>query len=178
MDLETVAQSILDGKPLIPKLSGSTDQILFEAMNKLGIHMADLSTVLEELLLNAREHGKKSVSVHLGRVLNSLFFAVRDEGVGIHETLPNNIKLSDTRSKSAAALMRLACEEGISGTGTVGRGVGLYLASKYCKDHNAEMLLMCDAGKLLQLQNYFLEKNMLSSEFINGTLVCLRIPLE
>lgn len=173
MNLEDLALSILDDKPLIAELPDSTDQALFDAATLSGLSShTDLMVVLEELLLNAREHGKDSPRVYLAVQDGWIYYAVTDLGSGIHQTIPANPKLSDTRGKATTALLRLACEEGITGTGTLGRGVGLYLLAQYCSKQNAEGYLWSNGGVLRIIGSQFQES--LSNEPITGTIVCLK----
>ena len=61
MNIEDVFYSILTKKPIISKLQGSTDNDLFESYQALNLNNQEFLVVMEELLLNTREHGKKDI---------------------------------------------------------------------------------------------------------------------
>lgn len=176
MNIEDIASSITASRPLLDLLHESTDEALYQGLKNLECNDIDLLTVLEELLLNAREHGKPPVRLFLSkRIGGTLYFTIDDQGVGIHETIPHNPNLSDTRNKSPSSIVRLACEEGITGTGQKGRGVGLYLLSSFCRVRNAEMLIRTDAEQVMQVHDVFLEKKL--SQSMTGTLICLKVKI-
>lgn len=171
MNIEDFAQSILDGRPWVPALTDASDRALSEGLDVLGISRVDVQVLFDELLINGREHGRAGVQVYLGKLLNFLLFAVRDHGIGIHESVPKNPKLADTHAKSASAILRLACEEGITGTGTIGRGIGLHLLAEFCERNDAQSLLVSDGGRVLKVQDVFIEKD--HAPAVEGTLICI-----
>ncbi|MBF0361599.1 MAG: ATP-binding protein [Oligoflexia bacterium] len=176
MNVEDIFYSLLIQKPLITELKNSSDQTIFESLDSLGIASnVNLVTVIEELVYNAREHAKINIKVYISKIFDSLYFAITDNGPGIHNTIPCNKNLSDLKGKSSAAIMRTSCEEGISGTGVVGRGVGLYLLSEQCSLVSGEILIACNGYVLIQRQSIFMQKK-LNSE-IDGTIICFRFPI-
>lgn len=176
MNLEDIADSITQKRPLIPAVPSPTENGLFEALKDLGIADTEIQVVLEELLLNAKEHGQSlGLSVHLARHLGWLFAVVRDEGPGIHATLPKNPRLADTQGKSAAALVRLSAEEGITGTGTLGRGIRLHLLSELVRSRRAESLILSDGGLFVQVADVFLERA--ARHPIQGTLAAFKVEV-
>ena len=76
INLEDLASSRLAKKSLIPKLTGTSDQDLYHLTTTIGIQDLEITLILEELLINAREHGKKNVQVyggkHLGETLMTM----------------------------------------------------------------------------------------------------------
>jgi len=109
------------------------DESLFNLITSLGIKSQNLENVLTELMINSDEHGG-GINIFLyGHWGKKLFFVFQDQGEGIHETIPKNQRLSDTRGKSSVSLLRLAMEEGITGTGTIGRGMGLFYLAQFVK---------------------------------------------
>jgi hypothetical protein len=172
--LEDFAESILKGQSFVQELEQVRDQDLYQLVSDLTITDTQLVVVMEELLMNAREHGASPIRIFAGKRFGKFYFSVWDLGNGIHSTIPNNKFLSDTRDKSASAVIRLACEEGITGTGILGRGVGLHLMSSFCKERREECLLLSDGGFVLQMGDQFFEK---AHPPIQGTLVCLRCAL-
>ena len=85
-------------------------------------------------------------------------------------------RLSDTKGKRAAALIRLALEEGITGTGTVGRGVGLFLVSSYVARTSSELLVCSDGGLVVQKGKHFTELSQEPS--IQGSLILVRVRIK
>lgn len=149
-----------------------TDQTLFDLMASLNIKSQDLLIVLEELLMNSMEHGNSSPTFFYstGEVL---FFVLRDKGMGIHENIPQNPRLSDTKGKSTTSILRLALEEGITGTGTVGRGMGLFYLSKFVSEHDAEAIVASNQGYIHQNRHQFLEHT--TANDTGGTIVILKV---
>jgi signal transduction histidine kinase len=176
MNLEDIAESVIKGRPLIDEVRPADENSLFAAFGALQVHDSEAQTVLEELLLNAREHGKnQGLRLFLSKHLGTAYFVIKDEGRGIHDTVPQNPRLSDVKGKAAAAIIRLACEEGVSGTGVRGRGIGLHLFSQFIKKRQGEGLVLSDGGLFVQVGDVFLERT--SQHDIQGTLIALRWPL-
>ncbi len=177
VNLEDLAESIVKDRPLIPAIPSATDNGIFDRLHNLSVSDTEIMVVLEELLLNAQEHGqRKAIAVHIEKHLGWLIAAVRDQGPGIHATLPLNPRLSDTLGKSAAALTRLATEEGITGTGTHGRGIGLHLLSEVIRSRNGESLVLSDGGLFVQVGDLYLERK---ARFpILGTLVAFKVEIH
>ena len=175
MQLEDIVQSVIDGKSLIAQLPGTTDQALFDFMKDSGFSSRhELMTVFEERLINAREHGGgKSLAVFAQKLMGFLYFVIVDRGPGIHTTLPRNPHLSDTKGKSPMALIRLAMEEGITGTSVVGRGVGLYLLSDYINRNGGEAILISDGGLVVQVRDVSMQEK--SSHPWDGTLIAVKV---
>ncbi|MEK6705268.1 MAG: hypothetical protein AABZ06_05725 [Bdellovibrionota bacterium] len=175
--LEDIAESILQGKPLLPLLKDSSENGIFNALSDLGMADIEIQAVLEELLLNAREHGQnKNIMIYMGCHVGWFFAVIRDQGPGIHMTLPKNPRLADTKGKSAAALIRLAVEEGITGTGTVGRGIGLHILSELVSSRRAESLVISDGGLFVQVGDVFLERYARIPT--DGTLVAIKVEIQ
>ncbi len=175
MNLEDLVDSILQNAPLIKPLSLPSERQMYDTLTNLGIVDHSLLSVLDELYLNAKEHGSEKIQIYITKVFNHFYFVITDLGSGIHSTLPKNKKLSDTLGKSASALIRLACEEGITGTGVVGRGIGLHLLSDFVKNRRAESLILSDKGLMIQIGSLYMEKE--SRQSIAGTLVALKLAL-
>ncbi len=176
MTLEDIVESIMQSRPLLPRIREASENGIFEGLQDLGINDAEIQSVLEELLLNAREHGQsKAIAIHLASHLGWFYAAIRDEGPGIQATLPKNPRLADTLGKSAAALTRLAAEEGITGTGIPGRGIGLHLLSEFVRTRKAESLILSDGGLFVQVSDIFLERAAKKS--IQGTLIAFKVEL-
>jgi hypothetical protein len=169
-DLKTIANDWRNGRLKTPLIQ-SDESALFNAFNDLEINNPVLLSVLEELLLNSMEHGKKPIELFLSRKKRILFFGIWDNGVGIHKTIPNNPKLSDTKDKTSSALIRLALEEFITGTGQIGRGVGLSLLSKFVANSKSCLLIWANQSWVFQEKSDFFESP--STKPIAGTMILL-----
>ena len=75
------------------------------------------------------------------------------ESVIINRALIDELIPADVKGKAAAALVRLACEEGVTGTGVKGRGIGLHLFSDFIRKRNGEGLVFSDGGLFVQVGN-------------------------
>lgn len=175
MELTAAFESILQAKPFCPPLKSNSDQALYEKLTALGISSAPLINVLEELVINGREHGVKGLQIYCAIEGKHLLFATSDKGPGIHQTVPRNPKLADTINKTPAAIIRLALEEGITGTGVTGRGVGLYLLSEYVRRTGSEAIVCSDGGLVRQQGAKFHEES--SSKNWDGCIICLKAQI-
>lgn len=100
-------------------------------------------------------------------------FALEDYGPGIHTTLPANARLSDLKGKKSSSLLRLALEEGITGTAQIGRGLGLFYLSRLVADNHAETLLASNCGLVIQHGDVFYEKDLKND--ISRNLIIIKI---
>ncbi|MBL6988223.1 MAG: sensor histidine kinase [Bacteriovoracaceae bacterium] len=174
MEIEDIFNSVIAGAPLIYQLDKADEATLFEKFHKIHQKDTELFLVLTELLINAIEHGNNSnISIFLEKMEDYFYFVIKDDGPGIHQTIPNNKNLLDLKGKSPAVILRLVCEEGITGTGTEGRGMGLYWTSKICSSRGGDLLIATDQGMLRQRRDLFWQKNL--EHKINGSVVCLTI---
>ncbi len=172
--LEDELKKIIDHQTKLTCLVNPTDQTIYENLTTdLGLKSQDLLIVLEELLANSLEHGSLPIHYYFGQQLKYYIFCIEDFGSGIHTTIPKNSRLSDTKDKSSMSIIRLSLEEGISGTGTVGRGMGLYYLSKLIKEKGAEGLVASNSGLVIQRDNYFIEKPLVQD--IKRNLVIFQI---
>lgn len=173
MFIEDVFHDIYAGKITFDQLINPTEEQVYSLLQTLKIKSKNFMVVIDELLINSQEHGGSPIDFYYGESLDFLFFAIVDKGPGIHITLPRNEKLSDIKNKSSTAIIRLSVEEGITGTSTPGRGMGLSLLSKFVADKNAEALVACNSGLLRQMGSYFIEKKL--SYDIVGNCIVIKI---
>jgi hypothetical protein len=174
MDIKKFADDILAGSTRFLALTDPTDNDFYAFSQKNGFTETHLVTVLEEIFLNAREHGSGKILFYFHKDGSTLLFGIRDLlGVGIHETVPKNPRLVDVGGKEASSILRLSLEKGITGTGDVGRGIGLFLLKDFVQKSKGESYLASDSAFLRQNINKIFESD-LGSE-IKGSLVCLKI---
>lgn len=173
MSLEEILNQALQKTLPFKALDPVTDQSLYELVRGLGVKSQELLIVLEELLMNSQEHGGGHPRLFYDVSDDQLCFLLRDDGQGIHQHVPRNPRLSDTKGKATTSILRLALEEGITGTGTIGRGMGLFYLSKFVSEHGAESLVASDQGMILQQGGQFYEK--LTSCEIEGTMILVRV---
>ncbi len=176
MKLENIFLKILKNRSPSKQIKRviADETSLFDEYQHFQINDVEVLVVMEELLLNSYEHGRKQkIEIFMGKIKDEFIFIIRDEGEGIHNTVPKNPKLVDIKNKSSSAIARIACEEGISGTGIVGRGLGLHLLSQLCTKKNGDILIACNAEVLVQSGDQFLQKKQF--ENIIGTFVCFKI---
>jgi two-component sensor histidine kinase len=172
VELSRFVEQILSSQ-IAPRLRQTDDSRLFQLLQELGITSLSVQLVCEELFLNAQEHGQTAVQTFAVRQADRLYLAFLDRGPGIHQTLPRNPRLSDLRGKSASSLLRLSVEEGITGTGVLGRGVGLSLLSRLIQEQNGEAVLISDGGLLVQVGQ--VSQNPPSLFQLEGTLVAFTL---
>jgi len=173
MLIEDVFTEIYTQRITFDKITNPTEDQIFNLIQLLQIKSYNFMLVIDELLINSQEHGGAPIEFYYGEALDSLFFAITDLGSGIHVTLPRNIKLSDIKDKASTAIIRIAMEEGITGTSTVGRGMGLAILSKFIIEKNADAIIDINFGMLKQMGSYFLEKK--PSFEIQGNCVIIKI---
>ena len=171
--VESIFQSALENKLSFDVVTAVTEDKLFDLVTKLGIKSQGLIIVLEELIINSVEHGNGRPDLYFECESGLLTFIMRDRGVGIHEQIPRNPRLSDTKGKSTSSILRLALEEGITGTGVVGRGMGLYYLSKFVVDHDANCLVASNRGYVVQSRDVFHERS--TNKDVDGTIVILQV---
>ncbi|PIU01250.1 MAG: hypothetical protein COT74_01740 [Bdellovibrionales bacterium CG10_big_fil_rev_8_21_14_0_10_45_34] len=174
--VEKVFQEFCKGDSRLTTVKNITDQKLFEVVTHLGIKNQNLTVVLEEVLINAQEHGDGHPSLHYKVDGNLLVLVISDSGVGIHQKIPENLRLSDTRGKSSSSIIRLSLEEGITGTGTVGRGMGLYYLSRFASENQASIFVASDQGAVIQVSSQFYERRL--TDDLGCTLVILETTLK
>ena len=170
--LKSLALSWATGTLREPRVEAA-DSKLFDAYEKLNLNDTFLLSVVEELLMNSLEHGLTPIEIFFSKKEATVFFGIWDRGTGIHNTLPRNPKLSDTKDKTSAALVRLSLEEHITGTGQVGRGVGLGLLSKYVKRSDSELLIWSNGAWVMQAKDCYFEQP--SSQNVDGTMILLSV---
>lgn len=71
------------------------------------------------------------------------------------------------------SILRLSLEEGISGTGQIGRGIGLYYLSRLVQETGGECLIASDRGTVVQSGSQFFEKSL--SQDTKGSVVVLKM---
>ena len=160
MLIEDVFTEIYEQRITFDKIVNPSEEQIFNLMQMLKIQSYNFMLVIDEILINSQEHGTGPIDFYHGESLDFLFFAITDKGPGIHVTLPKNAKLSDIKDKSSTAIIRLSMEEGITGTSTPGKGMGLSILSKFVSDKNVEAIVACNSGTLKQMGSYFLEKKL------------------
>ncbi len=147
-------EQIIAGQ-LSPTIESTDDSGLFDLFQRMNIQSLSVQILCEELLLNAKEHGKGPVRTFARRDADRIQVALLDSGPGIHVTVPRNPRLADLGGKSPSAILRMAVEEGITGTGTLGRGVGLSLLARTIRERGGEAVLISDGGLLVQVGEVF-----------------------
>jgi hypothetical protein len=173
MNIENLFYSVAGDNSPFPALPASDEDSIFDKFNELGISSNELMVVVEEVLINAKEHGKEPVNLYINKVLDYVYIVVSDSGMGIHNTIPENKNLKDTKDKNTSSILRLSLEEGITGTGVKGRGVGLFLLSDFCKNTDSELIIGSDSGLVYQQKDLFYTKEDRSID-IKGSIVCLK----
>lgn len=172
--LEDEFKKIIDHQTNLACLVNPTDRTIYEIVTTdLGLKSQDLLIVLEELLANSQEHGALPINFYFGQHSEYYIFCIEDFGPGIHTTIPKNSRLSDTKDKSSMSIIRLSLEEGISGTGTLGRGMGLYYLSKLIRDKGTECLVASNSGVVIQKSDYYIEKPL--TQDIKRNLVIFQV---
>ncbi|MBK7961385.1 MAG: hypothetical protein IPK04_09415 [Bdellovibrionales bacterium] len=145
-------------KEVVPILINPTDIDIYELFQTQKIRSQEFLIVLDELLFNSEEHGQRPINLYLKKSFGSLVVAIEDFGQGIHTTLPCNQRLSDIKGKKSSSILRLSLEEGITGTGQVGRGLGLFYLSEFVLEKSAECLVASDSGLVIQSAQIFYER--------------------
>jgi hypothetical protein len=173
---EPILNQYLKGQLKFSFFESITDQNLFDLVQKIGIRNQNLVVVLEELIINSREHGGGASRFYYDQHSSNLTFVIVDKGGGIHEKVPMNPRLSDTKGIASASIIRLSLEEGITGTGQVGRGMGLYYFSQLIKNCNAEGLVASDKGCVVQKGDEFFEKDL--TQDTKATILILQIGVK
>lgn len=158
-----------------------TDQSILQLSSYLpGGKNIDLIACLEELKINATEHGKQKYTLWYTLKNKMLYCAVEDEGIGICNKLrPILIKSFTTADITCAAILRIALDIGVTSTGVVGRGQGLGFVSEFVRNVDGEMLISSSSGILLQhpAVNQGTEISTFESKTEKmGTFVMLSIP--
>lgn len=171
--IEDQLHEILNNKSTLVNVSPINASSIYDVLQSLGVKSQDLEVVLEELLINAQEHGKGPIGFSYGKLMGTFTFVFYDTGEGIHVTIPKNQRLSDLKGKTSTSILRLALEEGVTGTGVVGRGMGLFYLSKLVSQKNAECLIASDSGVVVQKGNLFFEKTLATD--LKRTIVVLQI---
>ncbi len=169
--LEDILQSLVNNKIYLKKIFEFDEKKLFNFYIETGIKSQDLLVVLEELLINSQEHGKTNVDFYYDKKINYFTFVIIDHGEGIHNTVPHNVRLQDIKGKSSSSILRISLEEGITGTGVIGRGMGLYYLSKFIKEKNATCLLASNSGMVIQDGSVFFEKALKSDIKMNCIII-------
>jgi hypothetical protein len=175
--LEIICHDILEQQnSILYKINPFDHNAIYEVLNKNQINLPVLHTVIEELFINAQEHGQNKKIEGFAKIINDFFyFVIKDEGPGIHQTIPNNKSLIDLKDKSSVAITRVAIEEGVTGTGTKGRGVGLFLLQDFIKKNDAEALLISNSGQVLVKRHETVEKSW--EKNITGSVIALKVRL-
>lgn len=172
--IEDIFQAICQDQCALGRMANPTDQDLFDFfVNQWEIKNLNFILVLEELLINAREHGGPPINLYYGQMGEYFLIALEDFGRGIHQTLPCNPRLADLKGKKTSGILRISLEEGITGTGIIGRGMGLFYLMEFISANNGEALLASDAGILIQNSNNFFSKDL--AKQINRNLIIFQI---
>ncbi|MEQ1665940.1 MAG: hypothetical protein ABL927_11245 [Bdellovibrionales bacterium] len=173
MLLEDVFREILNNKTNLKLIINPTEDQIFRLVSEFGFKSYNFSLVLDELLINSIEHGKPPINFYYGQNQEYYYFGVLDFGPGIHETVPRNERLRDTKNKASTAIIRLSLEEGITGTSVVGRGMGLSILSKFIQNSDSEVLIASNSGYVKQVGSNFFEKKL--NNDIRANLIALKI---
>jgi len=171
--IEQIFFTAINNHLTLKKLTPLSDQSLFELLESLNIKSQELLIVLEELLMNSIEHGGGQMQFHYDLIDDHFYFVLQDKGDGIHKNVPRNPRLSDTAGKSTTSILRLALEEGITGTGTIGRGMGLFYLSKFIHENDAESIVASNGGMIIQQKGQFSEKAV--GKDVEGTLILIKV---
>lgn len=139
----------------------------------------DFISSLEELQMNAQEHGSMPTSFYFVVKNNFVHSAIVDSGVGICKKLVPILKASFSGFITCGAILRLSLEEGITSTGVKGRGQGLNFISKFIDSADGELLIASNSGIVIQHKNS--EKKVVFTTIENldertGTVAILKIP--
>jgi hypothetical protein len=157
---EGLFESFLKQASDLQELTPISDAVLFDFLKKSRLRSQELEIVLQDLLMNAQEHGSSPIQFLHGRDKGVSSFLLCDHGAGIHQTVPENIRLSDLKGKSSSSIIRLFLEEGITGTGQDGRRMGLYYLSRLVSEKNAEALIASDSRVIIQRGTLFFQKSL------------------
>jgi hypothetical protein len=175
MSLQSIFLKIISADKNLNCLRNVTDPIFFDLIyNQLHIKSQDFLVVLEELLMNSKEHGRVDADLYYGSLEDKIWFAITDKGSGIHSTIPLNQRLSDLSGKTSSSILRLSLEEGITGTGKLGRGMGLYYFNKFIVDHEGEGIISSNSGLVHQKSDQFFEKTL--SQDTGSNVILLMVP--
>ncbi len=100
----------------------------------------------------------------------SIDIAILDVGQGIHKSLTS---IEEYKNFSNADALKLAIQNGVSGSKEGSPGFGLYGSAEIAKQSNGELIIISGASKLV-LQNSVL--TLESSSYYQGTMLQLTIP--
>ena len=163
------------------------DKLANEARDRLtaaGVGAANLYSVVAEvfaeLAMNAVQHSQSEIgSVGLIQFYQSdagerFVCAVADGGIGIRRSLQSNAALRSRATYDWTAI-ELALEEGISGTGSNRRGIGLFGVAEDMAKPGRQLIIHSGIGLLLTSSGAAAEATRSSVRF-PGTLVSASIP--
>ena|SRR3990167_9944782 len=139
-----------------------------------------LMACLEELAMNAKEHGSPPYQFNYLLEEDRLTYAIEDNGLGICKKLKDGLKDRLPEKISCGAMLRLVLEEGVSSTNIPGRGQGLNIVNGFVETSNGELYIRTNHGELFkkQVQNSRFEISTYECrEHFAGTLVVLSIPI-
>lgn len=173
----------------IPGIIERISEILENKGYRVGERSA-VCSVLSEICANAAEHGSSSFGAYAAvqayhhilsgrhgsrygqRQGEEVLVAIADGGVGMRETLSRNPALAEYTATDNDAL-RHALEMGVSGTGEVGRGGGLFLVAQIAGRSGGSLSLRSGAGRITAYEN---RKSSRSVPEFPGTFVRVSLP--
>jgi len=155
-----------------------------DRLTAAGVGAANLYSVVTEvfaeLAMNAVQHSQSEIgSVGLIQFYQSdagerFVCAVADGGIGIRRSLESNVDLRSRATYDWTAI-ELALEEGISGTGSNRRGIGLFGVAEDMAKPGRQLIIHSGIGLLLTGGGAAVDA-MRSSVRFPGTLVSASIP--
>ena len=154
-----------------------------DALSKAGMGSANLypliSEIFAELALNAVQHAESEVGafglIQFYESQNGRRFvcAVADGGIGIRRSLEKNPALRDRVPYDWAAI-EVAIQEGVSGTGSKTRGIGLYGVAEDMRKEGRQLIIHSGIGMLQITED--LESSATRTSLFPGTLTYASIP--
>ncbi len=171
--IRKVFNSILEDNSILKKIDNANEYTIYESLISEKIKSQDLAIVLEELFINSTEHGKSNPNFYFDKINDFYFFAIIDYGSGIHTTIPKNNNLSDLKLKTSSSIIRLSLEQGITGTGQIGRGQGLFYLNTLIQQKSGMALIASNSGLVLQDKNIFTTETL--STDIQANCIILQI---
>lgn len=153
-----------------------------EALGRAGVGSANLypvvSEVFAELALNAVQHAESRIGA-LGLIQfyesqsgRRFVCTVADGGIGIRQSLVRNPNLADKVAYDWDAI-ELALEEGVTGTSSRTRGIGLYGVAEDMRKPGRQLIVHSGIGMLLM--NDGVQNEPQRTSLFPGTLVSASI---
>ena len=139
-----------------------------------------VSEIFAELALNAVQHAASPVGAfgliqfYQGEIRRRFVCTVADGGIGIRASLERNPSLRRRVPYDWAAI-KLAVKEGVSGTGSERRGIGLYGVAEDMRQADRQLIIHSGIGMLLRTGISDTPANR-ARVLYPGTLVSASIP--